>query len=435
MKKILREIVIFILQLEAKLVLKKYKPQIVAITGTVGKTSTKDAIYTALCNFYVCRKSQKSFNSEFGAPLTILGIKNVDSVSFSFKTLFFWLEIILKGIDLLVLPTRYPEWLILEIGADHPGDIKKITGWIKPDVTVVTKLSKTPVHVEFFPSVEEVFEEKGYLVKALKPGGTLILNVDDEDVLAYKNQTDEKVILFGNSLDADIRGENYKVVYDDKKLPHGIEFGINTENKSYSISLLDTLGAHHAYHILAAVSVVSALGENIETAIKNISKHDPTPGRMRLIDGLQDTKIIDDSYNSSPVALTEALNTLKNLKAKRKIAVLGDMLELGKYSKNAHKKGGEEAKEATDILVTVGVRARTIAESALNFGMDENKVFQFEDSKEAGEYIKSILKKGDVILIKGSQGIRMEKTVLEIMAEPYKREELLVRQDGFWKTK
>lgn len=435
MKQILRQIVIFILQKEAQAVLKKNKPQIVAVTGTVGKTSTKDAIYTALSNFYVTRKSQKSFNSEFGVPLTILGIQNISSVNVSLDSFFFWLKVILKGIDLVLLPSFYPEWLVLEIGADHPGDIQKITKWIKPDVTVITKLSKTPVHVEFFSSVEEVFEEKGYLVRALKPGGVLILNADDEDVLSYKNLSEEKVILFGNTPDADIEGSDYQVIYDENKLAKGIKFEVRVENESYPIILEETLGSHHAYHILAALAVVKAVGESVEIASKNMGKHKPTPGRMRLLPGIKNTLVIDDSYNSSPVAVTEALNALNSLKAKRKIAVLGDMLELGKYSRDAHAKVGEEVEKVTDILVTVGVRARTIADSALDFGMDESAIFQFDDSQEAGEFLQNIIKKGDVILVKGSQGVRMEKIVAEIMAEPENREELLVRQDGFWKSK
>jgi UDP-N-acetylmuramoyl-tripeptide--D-alanyl-D-alanine ligase len=433
MKNILKQIVINLLELEAKAVLKKYKPKIVAITGTVGKTSTKDAIYTALSNFYFCRKSQKSNNSELGIPLSVLGLKTADDSSVSIKSLIGWGKNILDGLDILILPHHYPEWLILEIGTDRPGDIEAVTKWIKPDITVVTKLSKIPVHVEFFPSPQDVFVEKGKLVEATKPGGTIILNADDEDVLAYKNLSDEKIILFGNEFEADIQGVNYEVLYDSDKLPSGISFEARAENESHRIELLETLGAHHSYHILAALAVVLALNEDIGMAARSFRKHEPTPGRMRLIPGIKGSVIIDDSYNSSPIALEEALKTLKSLKAKRKIAVLGDMLELGKYSLDAHKKAGEMAKDSTDILITVGLRSRATAESALDFGMAEEVVFQFDDSKEAGGFIQNILKKGDVVLVKGSQGIRVEKTIEEIMAEPEKKEKLLVRQYGFWK--
>lgn len=427
MKKIFREIVIYILQKEAQAVIKKYKPKIVAITGTVGKTSTKDAVYTALSNFYFCRKSQKSFNSELGIPLTVLGLKNRETSALG------WILNIFDGLEAIFLPNHYPEWLVLEVGTDHPGDIEEVTKWIKPDITIVTRLSKTPVHVEFFATPEDLFKEKGNLVKALKREGTLILNGDDEDVLLYKGLTDEKVVIFGNEITSDVRGDEYKVIYNEKKLPEGIKFKVIVKEESYPIELLGTLGNHHAYHILAALAVIEALGKNISTAVNSFKDHSPTPGRMRLVPGLKNTMIIDDTYNSSPVALTEALNALKDLQATRKIAVLGDMLELGKFSLDAHKKAGQEVAEVADILITVGIRARAIADSALNFEMDEKNIFQFEDSREAGRFLQNLIQKGDVVLIKGSQGIRMEKTVEEVMADPTHKEDLLVRQDGFWR--
>jgi UDP-N-acetylmuramoyl-tripeptide--D-alanyl-D-alanine ligase len=433
MKNILKKIVVHLLELEAKAVLKKYKPKIVAITGTVGKTSTKDAVYTAMCNFYFCRKSQKSFNSEFGVPLTILGVSKIDSVNLSLSSLVFWIQILLKGIDLILLPAYYPEWLILEIGADKRGDIENITKWIKPDIVIITKLSKVPVHVEFFNSPEEVFKEKGKLVEALKPGGTLILNADDEDVISYRNKSDERVVLFGNEVEADIKGSNYNLLYDAEGLPSGISFNVEGDGEIHRIELLETLGSHHSYHILAALAVVSSLKEDIGIAAKSFRKHEPTPGRMRLIPGIKKTMIIDDTYNSSPIAAEEALKTLKSLKAKRKMAVLGDMLELGKYSNEAHKKAGELVQNSADVLVTVGLRSRATADAALDFGMDEKNVFQFDNSNDAGDFIQNIINKGDLILVKGSQGVRMEKVVEEIMAEPEKKENLLVRQSGFWK--
>ncbi len=433
MKNLLKQIVIKLLELEARAVLRKYKPKIVAITGTVGKTSTKDAVYTALSNFYFCRKSQKSNNSELGIPLSVLGIKNADESSVSLKSFFGWSKNILDGLDILMLPHHYPEWLVLEVGTDRPGDIESVTKWIKPDITIVTKLSKIPVHVEFFASPEDVYIEKGKLVEATKAGGAVILNADDEDVLAYKNLSDEKIILFGNAFEADIQGSDYDVLYDADKLPCGISFKVTSDEESHRIELLETLGAHHAYHILAALAAVSALKEDIGIAARSFRKHELTPGRMRLLDGIKGSMIIDDSYNSSPIALEEALKTLKSLKVKRKIAVLGDMLELGKYSLEAHKKAGEIAKESADILITVGLRSRATAEYAIDSGMDEEGVFQFDDSNEAGKFIQNIIKKGDVILVKGSQGVRMEKTVEEIMLDPENKEDLLVRQYGFWK--
>ncbi|MHB0978035.1 MAG: UDP-N-acetylmuramoyl-tripeptide--D-alanyl-D-alanine ligase [Minisyncoccota bacterium] len=428
-KKTLKRTVILLLEKEAQAVLRKYKPKIVAITGSVGKTSTKDATYTALSRFYNCRKSQKSQNSDIGIPLSILNIPNAGS------NFLLWLKNLINGLVLILLPHYYPEWLVLEVGADTPGDIEKVSRWLKPDIVVVTKLSKVPVHVEFFSSPEEIFKEKGNLVKVLKPGGTLILNADDSDVMAFRELTKEKVVLFGESSSADVSAQNYEVIYDENNLPLGASFVVLGGDEALPIYLEGTVGKHHVYHILSALAVCKALGEPLSVAIKNFKYHEPTPGRMRLIEGEKGSIIIDDSYNSSPIALSEALNTLKDLKnTGRKIAVLGDMLELGKYSVEEHKKAGAKAGEIADILVTVGVRARYFAEGAQSAGMEEGNIFQFSDSKKAGEFMYNRIEKGDVVLVKGSQsGIRMERVVEKIMAHPEDKEKLLVRQDKEWR--
>jgi UDP-N-acetylmuramyl pentapeptide synthase len=437
MKRLLEQTVISILTFESKAVLKKYKPKIVAITGSVGKTSTKDAVATTLSRFYTVRAAKKSQNSEIGIPLTILDLKNPNGNSFgTVQKLYCWTKNIFRGLALIVLPSHYPEWLVLEVGTDKPGDIAAVTSWITPDIVVVTRLSKVPVHVEFFETPEDLFEEKGNLVKALKAEGTLILNADDEDVVAYRNLSEEKVILFGKGNGADVLASEYEVVYDEDDLPRGITFKVISEDEEYPVFLEGTLGEHHEYGVLAALSVCRALGEHLSIAAKSFKHHLPTPGRMRLIKGIKRSIIIDDTYNSSPVAVEEGLKALSSLtKVKRKIAVLGDMLELGRYSIDEHKKAGKLAISATDILVTVGIRSRYTAEEALSNGMDEKNVLQFDESKEAGAYIQNIIAAGDCVFIKGSQGVRMERVVEEIMNDPQDKENLLVRQDAEWQAR
>jgi UDP-N-acetylmuramoyl-tripeptide--D-alanyl-D-alanine ligase len=426
-KKTLKSIVIFLLKKEAQAVLRKYRPKIVAVTGSVGKTSTKDAIHTALSRFYSCRTSKKSFNTDIGIPLTILDVPNASSNFFG------WIRNLWDGLALILLPSFYPDWLVLEVGADAPGDIQKITEWLKPDIVVVTRLAKVPVHVEFFASPEDLFNEKAHLVRALKREGTLILNADDEDVLALRSLTESKTVLFGSASGADISAARYQIVYGANKLAEGIAFDVVSGKETYPITLSGTVGEHHTYHILAALAVCKSLNESISEAAKAFKHHEPTPGRMRLVQGLKQTIIIDDSYNSSPVALEEALKTLAGVKAKRRIAVLGDMLDLGKYSIDEHKKAGQIAAKVAKILITVGVRSRYMAESALDAGMKEDNVFQFDESREAGAFLQNMMKAGDAILVKGSQsGIRMERVVEEIMAHPEDKEKLLVRQDEEW---
>ena len=191
MKEIFKKIITLFLQWEARLVLKKYKPKIIAVTGSVGKTSTKDAIFTVMSGGFFVRRSEKSFNSEIGVPLTILGCKN------AWSNPFLWVRNLFEGFMLVVLKNHYPKWLVLEVGADRPGDIKNISKWLKPDVVVVTAFPDVPVHVEYFDSPDEIAEEKEYLVDALKPEGVLILNYDDEKVRALKDKYEYTTLTFG----------------------------------------------------------------------------------------------------------------------------------------------------------------------------------------------------------------------------------------------
>ena len=410
--------------------LKKYNPKIIAVTGSVGKTSTKDAIFTVMSAGHYIRKSEKSFNSEIGVPLTILGCNNAWSNPFA------WLSVFARGLSLIFTKNNYPDWLVLEVGADRPGDIESLSAWLRPDVSVVTRFGKTPVHVEFFKNREELVREKSFLVKALKREGVAVLNYDDEDIRAFGELTESNKTFFGFDDGATVKASHYKVLTEKTgkgKMPVGISFAVDVAGVSETIELFGLLGKHHTYPALAAIAVGHTQGVAVVDMKLSLQSHIPPRGRMRLIDGLKGSLIIDDTYNSSPVASLEALHTLASLKeAKRKIAVLGDMMELGLGSAEAHREIGALAYTACEILVTVGVRSRKIAESAQDAGMSEKNIFQFDDSLEAGSFIQNLIAEGDVILVKGSQSMRMERTVKEIMLKPEQAGELLVRQEGEW---
>jgi UDP-N-acetylmuramoyl-tripeptide--D-alanyl-D-alanine ligase len=431
MKELLKKTIAKTLELEARAILKKYKPRIIAVTGSVGKTSTKDAIYAVISKSFYARKSEKSFNSDIGVPLTILGCNNAWSDPVK------WLLNIWQGLSYIIFKKSYPEWLVLEVGADRPGDIKKISQWLSPDVVVVTKFSKVPVHIEYFKSKEEVVAEKGNLVDALKHDGILILNSDDEDVFAFKNKTQNKIITYGMMGDAEVRATNYSIYYSEESgEPFGVHFKVEYAGNCLPVKIIGTLGMNNIYSCLGALAVGINLGLNLVEAIENLANYIPSKARMNVIKGIKRSTIIDDTYNSSPVALTSALETLRSLKTKhRRIAILGDMMELGKHTSDAHREAGVLAATACDILVTVGLRSRALAESAIDSGLDEDSVLQFDNSVEAGKYIKEIIKEGDIILVKGSQSTRMEKVVYEIMAEPERAAELLVRQEEEWLTR
>jgi len=432
MKKIFKTIVIQILEWEARLVIWRFKPKIAAVTGSVGKTTTKDALATALGVFFKVRKSKKSFNSETGIPLTILGLDT------GWNNISLWLLNIFKGITVLFY-REYPEWLVLEVGADRPGDIERITRWLKPDIAVVSQMSKVPVHIEFFNSQKDVLREKGFLVKATKKDGIVVLNYDDEDVLAMKEFSKSKTFTFGFDEKADVVISNEKIDYED--MPIGMSAKINYEGNSVPIHIKGALGHQQLYPVAASLAAIAGIGRNLVDAGQAFDNHSVPPGRMRIIKGLKGSVIIDDSYNSSPIALTSALFTLKSLEyGSRKIAVLGDMLELGSHTTEEHKKAGARVASFCDLLFTVGVRAKYIADGARKKGMDDDKIFEFNDAQKAGKELEGMLEEGDVVLIKGSQGsgsnkIRMESAVKEIMAEPEKAGELLVRQEEEWEER
>ncbi|MEK7185170.1 MAG: UDP-N-acetylmuramoyl-tripeptide--D-alanyl-D-alanine ligase [Patescibacteria group bacterium] len=435
MKNFFKSIIAKILQLEAKAVLKKYKPKIVAITGSVGKTTTKDAIYTVLAEAHFVRKSMKSFNSEIGLPLTILGKPN------AWSNIFLWIKNIFEGLAVVFLPQKYPETLVLEVGADRPGDIKRVGEWLRPDITVITRLGEVPVHVEYFSSPAALKKEKSYLAAATKPDGFIILNADDEDVMTFADLTDAKVLTYGFSERADVRASEYAIAYETEK-PVGVKYKITFENKSVEAVISGTLGRQHVYSTLAAAAVGVASNMSLEKIAEALRSHETPPGRMKIIDGIYGSVIIDDTYNSSPVAAHEALETLHDISVGsngRKIAVLGDMLELGEFSPKEHRALGEKTAQSfanvPAVLVTIGLRAKTIAESAKAASFSSEQIFSFDDSVVAGEFLKGEIKAGDVVLCKGSQGMRVEKAVIQILKNPEDAPELLVRQESEWQNR
>lgn len=426
MKAIFKSIIIGVLIKEAAWLLKRHKPTIVAVTGSVGKTTTKDAIYAAVKDSISARKSEKSFNSEIGVPLTVLGLRN------GWNNPLLWLKNVLDGFFIAAFSKQYPAVLILETGIDRPGDMERLTSWITPDVVVLTRLPSVPVHVEYFSTPEEVVAEKMKLVSALTPEGTFIYNQDDTIIQNELRGVLQRSFGFSRYLPSEYQGSQDRIVYHDDK-PIGYEFSVAHAHTAATVTLMGTIGSQQVYACTAAVAVADVLGISLETAAEALSALRTPNGRVRIIEGLKSTTILDDTYNSSPTACEQALETLAGVKyAKRKIAVLGDMLELGRFSSAEHERIGSLAATTCDRLITVGVRARKIAEGALNHGLPEEYILQYDDSAEAGREMQNYIEAGDVILVKGSQGMRTERIVEEIMAHPEAAYELLVRQDDEW---
>ena len=412
------------------MVLHKYRPRVVAITGSVGKTSTKDAIFAVIASAAHARRSEKSFNSEIGLPLTILGQRNAWSNPLR------WIEILIDGLMVYVSKQPYPEWLVLEVGADRPGDIRSLASWLKVDVAVITRLPEVPVHVEFFDSAEAVREEKASLINALKQEGALVLYADDAGVLALRERARHAhVVTFGFSEHAEVRAHGVEIMFRSDRTPLGIRAHIRAGSDSGVLEVKGAIGAHALMPALAAAAVGKALGKPLAEILEALKGYEPPPGRMHLVEGEKTTTLIDDTYNSSPAAVHAALETLALMPGQRKIAMLGDMLELGRHSVEEHRKAGAFAVGKVDLLMTVGFRARDIAQGALDNGMKDKNIFQYEDAVRAGKELEAQLKEGDVVLVKGSQSMRMERIVEEVMADPAHAGDLLVRQDAEWKRK
>ncbi len=425
MKKFFKKILIKIITWQSKVVILKYKPKIIAITGSVGKTSTKQALYSIISSSAAVRMSEKNYYNEIGLPLTILGCYDGG------HDFFMWIGVMIHGLSLIFWKHKYPQYIILEIGLRKAGDIKnKIAKWLKPDIVIVTKFSDCPAHIEFFENIEELESEKKSLVQALKKDGLLILNNDDPRVYDLRQYSEARTISFGSDSNS-----TYQIVHMEKEREEapGINFKINYEGNTYPVSLSNILGLHYAGIITSALACARELGFDLLESIEIISKYKNPPGRLSLLKGINNSLIIDDSYNSSPLAQQIALDVLKESPGIRKIAILGDMLELGKHTDEEHFSVGVKAAESADKIIVVGQRAEFIMEGALSSGFNKRDIASFNDLEKIGNYVEKEIREGDVVLVKGSQKMRMEKIVERIILEKDKKSELLCRQNKEWK--
>lgn len=410
-----------------------YGPIIIGVTGNAGKTSAKEAIAAVLGHEKKIRVSAGNLNNEIGFALTILGDWDAEYYNKG-PGLSFWARVFLAGIWGTIFGRNFPEVLLLEYGADHPGDIKRLAAMFPPQIAVVTTVGETPVHIEFFKNADALADEKTNLVRALDGHGHAVLNQDDARVLAMAEKTKAHTIMYGFNEGATIRASDFDYRMEADK-PTGVTFKLNTGASTFvPVVVYGSLGKSQAYAAAAAAAVGTVLGLNLVQIADGVSRYHGPKGRLKIIAGIRGSTVIDDTYNASPASTRLALETLRDLQAKRKIAVLGNMLELGSHSEKAHREIGEYAAGVANILVCVGEHARAIADAAKKL-MPAESVFWFENSIVAKIKVREIMGQGDLVLVKGSQGARMERIVAEIMAEPERKKELLVRQSQNWLAK
>lgn len=416
--------------------LRKFRPRVVGVTGSVGKSSTKEAVYTVLSSKYRVRKNEKNYNNEIGLPLTILGLAGGGG---SFLQ---WILVFLRSVGVLYFSSKkkYPEILVLEMGADRPGDIKYLVDFIEPEVGVVTAIGIS--HLEFFKDKKKIVREKSYLVRFLNREGLAVLNYDDEEVKKMAEAVKVKKIFYGFSETADVQASDvffgYEMVKDHDGLDisklRGISFKLSFEGATMPVRLAQSVGRPQIYSALAATAVGIHFGMNLVEIAKALKDFQAPAGRLNIIDGIKNTMIIEDSYNAAPQSTLAALEVLGKIQSRRKVAALGDMLELGEAAEAGHREVGKKAAEVANMLFAIGDKAQFIADEAIRSGLDKNNVFCYNTSFEAKIPIQKALKEGDVILVKGSQGARMELISEEIMRYPDQAEKLLPRQTAEWRN-
>lgn len=426
----MRQILQFKLKLLAKLIVRKYKPHIIGITGSIGKTSSKEAIETVLDGRFRVRASFKNYNNELGVPLTIIGHESAG------RSLSGWLSVFAKAWRLILITDKnYPEILVLEMGVDRPGDMAYLCSIATPEVGIETAVSYS--HLEFFGSVNNIKKEKQVLIENVDNKGLSVLNYDNEFTRDMAEVSRAKVITYGIGEGANLQAQDisYNFSKGDYDLS-GLHFKMSYDGSIVPVFMKNVLSEPAIYAALTGAAVGLHFGMNLVEIASALNNFNLPVGRMNLLAGLKHTFIIDDTYNSSPEACIAALNVLGNIRISedgKKYAVLGDMMEIGDYTEDGHKLVGQKIAELKiDYLVAVGERAKFMAIGAKEAGLSEDNIFRFERTKEAGEFLLDKMNNGDVILVKGSQSMRMEKITKILIAEPERAKELLVRQGSQW---
>lgn len=337
------------LKLLAEDKLNKVKPTVIAITGSVGKTTTRDMIYSVVKNEFKTLKTEKNYNNHLGVPLTVLKLKD-------------------------------EEVLILELGMNHEKEIEYLSNMVRPDIGVITNVY--PVHVENLGSIENVKKAKLEILKGFKQSSKLIYNIDSlnvlENIVKESIGIDQKADLIAY----DISNDTFKVKINN--IEH--EFSNQIKTKGY------------IYNILITIAVCMELNISIDSIKEGLKNFSHTEDRLDIINTKSNVKIINDTYNASAASMMNAIDYLKTFKDKRKIAILGDINELGKYAKEEHSKVGKYI-NGVDVLIATGKNAKYI----YDFTKLDQKYY-FNTKEESKEFVKNFLKSNDIVLVKASNG-------------------------------
>lgn len=352
----------------------KFSIPFVGITGSVGKTSTKDMIASVLKQKYNVLKTDGNFNNEIGLPLTVF---NLDS---------------------------FHETAILEMGMSGFGEISHLTYIVKPDIAIITNIGIS--HIEKLGSRQNILKAKMEILEGLNENGLLILNGDDKLLYGLKDLLKVRIVYYGMEEGLDFQAFNISTAGEK-----GTCFEITLKNTDYKIHI-PTPGVHNVYNALAAIATGIEMKISMDKIIQGIAEFTSSKMRMNIITG-REIKIINDAYNASPQSMEAAISVLKDIGGNnRRIAILGDMLEMGEWAYKAHLDIGKFAvSKGIDYILTVGVNGKNIGEGAIEAGAKTSTIFSFNNNSELNIFLNSFINKGDVVLVKGSRGMKMEEIV------------------------
>lgn len=367
----------------AAAVRREFDGPVIGVTGSSGKTTTKEMMASILDRGGQGLKSPGNFNNLIGLPLTVLDME-----------------------------ARH-EWAILEMGMSALGEIARLCEIAAPQIGVLTNVGLA--HIETLHGLEGVARAKGELFAALPRGGTAIVNVDDARVRALPVANGVKQVFYGFSPDAQVRGE--EISSEDGRVRFRLCFP-----EGERLVRLSVPGRHNVANALAAAAAARAAGASLEDAVQGLEAFEPEAGRMHIVRLANDSLLLDDSYNSNPLSVEAALSVLNELPGTgRKIAVLGDMLELGTDASELHRDVGREAGERTDILFAYGEYADRMVGGAVEQGMAENKARVAPDHEMIVNWLKRHLQAGDRVLVKGSRGMQMDRICCELQDQNGRR--------------
>jgi UDP-N-acetylmuramoyl-tripeptide--D-alanyl-D-alanine ligase len=352
----------------------KFRIPVVGITGSVGKTSTKDMVAYALGSRFEVLKTEGNLNNEIGVPLSVFKLESFHEVA------------------------------VFELGMSGLGEISRLTAIVQPDIAIITNIGYS--HIEKLNSRQNILKAKLEILEGLRNGGLCLLNADDSLLDGARGFIKHRTITYGLEESADYQAYNITTNGEN-----GVNFEITLNNREYTVHV-PAPGIHNVHNALAAIAVGIELGMGMEDIIKGIQSFQTGNMRMNIISS-NGYKVINDTYNASPQSMEAAMDVLTEIGGEgRSFAVLGDMLELGDWAKKAHTDVGKfAAGKGIDVIATVGMNAGYIAEGALEAGFPQESINSFDNNEDAADFIAGMVKEGDTVLVKGSRGMHMESIV------------------------